>query len=1179
MSRNWTEKQKQAIKARRGSVLVSAAAGSGKTAVLVERVIERLTDKDNPTSADRLLIVTFTKAAAGEMRERINAAIENLLKERPDDSNLIRQQMLLPSAKICTIDSFCLSLVKENFQYLTLPADFKNADEGELQILSKQAMDMTLEKMYETDADGSFRNLVELLFRGRDDSYLAEIIEKLYKSSISFPFPERWLDELILPYENESGLCESVFGEIIFGHIEGVLEHLIETLNEILINCQSDEVLYKMYYNAVNSDLAQSFGMLEKVKERKWDEARHRVLNYVALSRGRKPTGMEEDFLMLSFKDKREYVKKTIKDLGTIMCCSEREYDEDMAELLPLLKTLITAVKTYMQFFSEHKLEKKVADFSDISHYALSLLVEETSDGYKKTEIAKAYADCFDEILIDEYQDTNAAQDMLFTAISKDNLFRVGDVKQSIYRFRQANPDIFISLKDNCEFYDSERDNYPSKIILGNNFRSRNGVTGIINFIFSQIMSRRTGDVDYNDEEKLIASAVYSEKDEPDTELHILSVEGLDKYTDSSAEAQARYIARLIKDMISQGFTVRGENGERKATYKDFSVLLRKTGSGNGLTYAEVFREFGIPCFVEVPGEFLTCMEITLALNILRIIDNPKQDIPVVSVLMSSVFGFSPDEISEIRIKGRGDCFYSRLLSLKDSGNEKIDFFLKKLSELRELSISLSVSEFIDTVYDETALIYLFDAIDPTLTKRANLLLLKEYSETYEGLGYVGLSGFIRFVDNLSDKKKDISGTAGVSTSADVVKIMTIHKSKGLEFPVCILADTAKQFNREDEKQNVVISQKHGIGIIRRNIETFEQLSTLSHTAVKLSLSRESISEELRVLYVALTRAKEKLIMVYANAKGDKTIENYAKKINLQTKTQSPYSVLKSVGYGQWLLSSLLRHPDAKLLRESAGVGEEITLPCEVPLKIVMADFDEKEEFFAEAQALASVDDDFMAFLKKQCEYRYKYEALGSVLTKRAASEVDKNFVDRDYFASGVPSFMLGDTLSGAARGIAVHTFMQYADYEKAKADPEKEIERLKNMGILTKAEASAISVEKIKRFFSSDLARRIFASSLVMREKKFTIEVPISEVYEGLEEFSDEKMMIQGIADCAFLEDGKLTVVDYKTDSLSTDEEFIEKYSSQVLVYKKALALSTGYEVGKTLLYSFHLGREIAVE
>lgn len=1179
MARNWTEKQLDAITATGGSVLVSAAAGSGKTAVLVERVIRLLTDEKNPTSADRLLIVTFTRAAAAEMRQRISDAIEELLVKDPGNTNLISQQMLLPSAKICTIDSFCLDLVKENFQLLDISSDFKIADEGEIEILSRQAIDMTLEKMYQCDDTGNFRNLVELLIQGRDDEKLGETIHSLYVSSMSFPFPERWLDSLVTPYERSDKITESPFGKAVLSYVQSALNYAVGVFDEILEGSIDDEVLDKMYTMAVTADKNQCISALEYIEQGLWDEARQVLLNYTPLRKGSKPRGMQEDFTMKSYSENRDRMKDMIRKLPEIMCCSEEEFAEDMQFFLPLLKTLIESTKVYMQFFAAHKKEKKIADFSDIAHMALSLLVKETADGWESTKFAKNYSDAFDEILIDEYQDTNAAQDMLFASISKGNLFRVGDVKQSIYRFRQADPEIFISLKDSYEMYERERDNYPAKIILGNNFRSRKGVTDIINFIFSQLMSRQCGDVDYGSEEQLVCSAQYSEKTEPCTELHILDTHGLDKYEDSSDEAQARYIASIIKNMMSSGYTVKDGDGERPVTFGDIAVLLRATGGGRGLCYADVFRENGIPAYVEIPGKFLESTEVSLMLNFLRVIDNPRQDIPLLSVLMSAVFGLSVDDVSDIRLEGRGSDLYSKVLSLRESANEKINRFLSITDEYRTLSACLCVSELIEEIYVGTGLLSIFDAVDPTGTKRSNLMLLSDYANTYESMGYSSLSGFIRFIDNLSDKKKDISGSIGISAHTDVVKIMTIHKSKGLEFPVCIIGNCGTKFNTSDEIQNLIISQKHGIGVIRRDIDTFEQYPTVCHKALQLSVRKDNISEELRVLYVALTRAREKLIMVYAKDNAMETVAKYAAKIPVSRSTIDPYDVGGVSGFGEWLITSLLRHPDASLLREETGAGDDIVLPCSVGVKIVVSRIDEKEQPEDEEKKDIMPDDAFLECVKKRIAFRYKYEPLSAVSTKRAASEVDKNAVDRDYFAASAPSFMYDGSLSGAEKGIATHTFMQYADYEMAAKDPAGEIQRLKNLGILTSLQADAVSMEQISVFFKSSLAKRILSSPLVMREKKFTIEVPISDLYDGFDDFGSEMMMIQGIADCAFLENGELVVVDYKTDHIASEELFKEKYTAQVMLYKRALAVCTGYNVSKTLLYSFHLGREIEID
>ncbi len=1177
MERIWTKAQSDAINALDGSVLVSAAAGSGKTAVLTQRVINRLTVGETPTSVDRLLIVTFTRAAAQEMRERIGAALTELLKKDPTNRNLISQQILLPSAKICTIDSFCSDLVKENFQALSLSPDFKIADEGELELLSKQAMDITMEQMYESDSDGSFRNLGELLFSGRDDSKTAEMAEKLYRNSVSFPFPEKWLDSLCLDFEEGVGIKDSSYGRIIIDHLKSALEYCINLADTVISECEKNADYGAVLYDAISSDRAQAEYILERIEtDQCWDEIRRAVTAYSAARRKNTPKELKEDMTLASLIANRDRVKDELKGLSGLLCCSEEEYKDDMRFLRPMIKMLTETAKVYKRNFDLIKKEKKVADFSDITHYALELLVEETADGWSSTPLAENLRDNFDEILIDEYQDTNAAQDMLFTAISRNNLFRVGDVKQSIYRFRQANPDIFISLKNSYKPYDKDKNEYPARIVLGNNFRSRKGVTDIINFVFSQIMSASCGDIDYDKDEELVFSAGYEEKDDVSAELHLVEYDksGDDKI--DSNEVQALHIAGIIKQMIADGYTVRDGDGERKVTYKDFAILMRATGSGRGVTYADTLRNEGIPCFTEVSGEFLTSTEISLAVNILRVIDNPKQDIPLLSVMMSPVFGFTADEISSYRIKSRRGDIYTCLMGSED---EKISAFLDKIRYWRNLSVCLRVKELLEEIYSDTALLSVFEALDPSGVKRGNLMLLCDYADIYENSGYGSLSGFIGFIDRLGDKKRDISGSVGTAQESDCVKIMTIHKSKGLEFPVCILASCATDFNKSDEKENLVISQKHGIGIKRRDTDTFAQHTTLCHSAVKLGIRKDNISEEMRVLYVAMTRAREKLIMVYAKDKILDKCRKYASEVPSGKSSFSPYACSCASGFGEWLIGTLIRHPDAYELREEAGIDHKIALPCSVPLKVVVSDFDGYSAEKARDSILEKTDESFLSLIKERADFRYKYEALSGIVTKRAASETDKNSIDRDYFASSEPSFLSTSGLTGAARGVATHTFIQYADYDKAKADAEEEIARLCDKGILSENEAKAINRPALQKFFSSPLFERIDRSPLVMREKKFTVEVPISEVYEGVEEFSDEKIMIQGIADCAFLEDGKLVVVDYKTDRLESEELFREKYSSQVLIYKKALTMSTGYEVKETLLYSFHLGKEIKVE
>ena len=1177
MSRNWTAEQKNAIEARKGSVLVSAAAGSGKTAVLVERVIERLTDKENPTDADRLLIVTFTRAAAGEMRERIADAISERLRKDPTDENLINQQMLLPSAKICTIDSFCSSVVKEYFNYLDISPDFKMVDEGELSVIRQSAVDETIEKMYAVGGE-DFRALVELLFVGRDDRKIADIIVRLHENSMSFPFPEKWLDSLADCYEVKVPVCQSLFGSIICDYVKTAVEYARDTFKAILESCEGDEDAQKIFLNAVSADIAQCDYILERLEEGDWDETAKAIMRYQAVRRGNTPKHLKGDYVIERNISARKQMTENIKGLSALMCCSEQQYHSDMEYFYPMIRSLVEAVKLFSDNYSRIKKEKKVADFSDIAHMALSLLVTDTPDGWTKTPLAEKISEDFDEILIDEYQDTNLAQDMLFTSISRNNLFRVGDVKQSIYSFRQAMPGIFIDLKNSYELYDADKQEYPAKIILANNFRSRKGVTDIINFVFSQLMSEKSGDIDYNEEEELVFSAkYYEEKKGADSELHVLDMSELDKDETTSDESQALYIARTIKSMIAEGCTVKDGDGERRCTYKDFAVLLRSLSGSRGAVYAQVFRNEGIPCFTEVVGSFLSSKEISLALNILRVIDNPKQDVPLLSVMMSPIFGFSADDIARFRINKRRGDIYSCLMN--EAENEKIKAFIMQINRWRGSACCVQISELLKQIYADTAIVNIFDALDKSGIKRANLMLLIDYALNYENGGNISLSGFIRFIDRLCEQKQELSGSLGMSQQADVVKIMSIHKSKGLEFPVCIVANCAGRFNRMDEAENMVISLKHGIGVLGRDISTFGQYPSVCHNAIKLSLRHDRLSEELRVLYVALTRAKEKLIMVYAGDKIENTLLKYCVDINPTSGRINPFSVLHASSFGQWLMTTLLRHKDCGKLRELTGADESIVLPCDAPLKLVIKKAPDMTYNQQCEQEGEGADEAFLSLIKERADFRYKYEKLSNIVTKRAASEVDRNFVDREYFASSMPAFMCEKGLTGAQKGIATHTFIQFADYEKAKNDPDGEINSLREKGLLTDEQAKAIDREQIKAFFESDLAKRILSSDCVMREKKFTIEVPIGEIYPEAKDITDEKMMIQGIADCAFTENGRLIVVDYKTDRLDNEQLFKDKYSAQVTLYKKALTQCTDYEVSQTLLYSFHLGRQIEID
>lgn len=1177
MSRNWTKQQQDAISSRNGSILVSAAAGSGKTAVLVERVIERITDKTMPCPVNRLLIVTFTKAAAGEMRERISDALKEKIRLEPDNAYLREQEMLLPDADICTMDSFCNSLVKENFRLLDISPDFKKIDDSELVLLKAAAIDAVMENEYQK-GDKAFIDLVELLFKKRDDTEIAECIEKLYDYSRAYAFPEEWLDSVVSGYDPSADISQSCWGKAILDYAVQAVDYCLELNGEMQAVIAEDEVFFAAYHDACVSDKAQLERLSNLIKSGEWNAVRS-SLGEKFITRGRLPKGVNETPIAKLLDNKRKAIKKTVSEkLAGYFCVSDEENSDDAVFFEPIVRKLVECVKSFGEELMKLKKEKNAYDFPDISHMALELLIKKENGEPVKTSLAEELSSRYVEILIDEYQDTNEEQHILFNSISKNesNLFRVGDVKQSIYSFRQAMPEIFIALRDSLTEYENE--NYPAKITLDKNFRSRNGVTEFINFIFSQLMSRETGGVEYGDGEVLVAGADYPETDEPQAQLHIIDMASGDNSVLDPAVCQARHIASFVKDMVTREKLVTKDGKLKPIRYKDICILMRSVKSEYATALADEMRNWGIPCFTEVTGSFFTSSEISVMLSLLRVIDNPNQDIPLLSSLMSPIFAFSPDETAKLRIDDRKSTIYACLLKAEDK-NPKVAAFLKFFRRMRFIASTCTASELIRRILDETSYLAIVQAMDSGDLRRSNLMLLTDYAEVYENSGMTGLSGFIRFIDKLFINKKELDASNPVSENADVVRIMTIHKSKGLEFPVCILANVNKQFNAEDEKKNMIINPRYGVGLIRRDPRTMAEYETLSHTSAKLQMNLSARSEEMRVLYVAMTRAKEELVVVTSVKDAEKALENAAGDIDSTKKKLSSFSVLSKNNYSDWILKAAIRHPDAFELRRTIGLSEEYAIKTDSHLEIkVINSVKEYQRTITDISGDDEIDEQLQRLINDRVNFKYKYAPLASVATKRAASQLDGKLINRENFASSKPEFMSDGKLTAAQKGTATHKFMQYADFSSAEKDVLTEANRLVSAGKLTHDEALNIRKNEIEVFFRSELYERIKKSNNVMREKQFTVNVPAEWVYPNLADELNEDIMIQGMIDCAFEENGKLTVVDYKTDRLDCEEDFRLKYAEQLKIYKYALEQITELEVAETCLYSFKMSKTIEI-
>lgn len=1168
----WTSEQLKAIDSRDGTVLVSAAAGSGKTAVLVERVIRRLMDREKPCSADRLLIVTFTRAATRQMRERIQKALSEKLSEFPDDSHLQRQLVMLPFAHISTIDSFCGDIVRENFHTLDLTPDYKLLEGAELNLIQADAMSKTLDELYKENSD-EFAELINVLATSTDDSSIGNLIDRLYKNAMAFSQPNVWLDSLLDEYNCKLPLEESRWGKIILNQAYDAVEQCAEIVKKMRLCLENDETVNDKYGANVAEIETVVLNLQNVISNGKWDNIREAVSSIKFSNLGRLPRGYssyEADFI----KAQKKNIAEQIKKLLPYFCASQAENDEDMAYLKPLVEKLVSAVKRYSEILNEEKRKINSVDFSDISHLALSLLLTFDEQGNRvKTPLAEAVSEKFDEILVDEFQDINELQSSLFWAVSKEdtNMFTVGDVKQSIYRFRQAMPEIFLSRRDKMENYVDG--NYPAKIILDRNFRSRSGVTENVNFVFKQIMSKKAGGLDYNRDEELVAAASYQECNYPQTELHIIGE--LDENVSRTVEAQ--HIADIINRIISEKMQVKCGDGQRDVSYRDFCILMRSVG-GKAELYAEVLTKNNIPVYVSNKAGFFSASEISLMLNLMRVIDNPIQDIPLLSVMFSPFFGFTADELTKMRIDERSKPLYHCVITSAANGNKKSRNFLESLENLRMLSSTLSCSEFVRELYDVTGCKDIANAMANGSQRNANLNMLLEYATKYEASGKRGLSGFIRFIDRVQRQNGDLESASDISEAADVVRIMTIHKSKGLEFPVCILADLSSKINNDNKHSIAAFHPDYGICFDRRDARTKCQFKTVGKNALVIAETASAVSEELRVFYVAMTRAMERLICVTRYNNIEKKLKDIALAID-SDKPFAPFWVQGRQSMADWITAAFMRHPDAVALRNIAETDLSI-LPSKASLRVeIINSVGEADEKSEEQEDEILPDMDMLEEIKRRIDYEYPYASLATVMAKSAPSDFEKTDFGKNRFKLKKPSFLTESGMNPAARGTATHKFMEFCNFYDESADVEKQIGLMVKENRMTADEAEILDRESLCIFLNSDIAKRIRRSPLLMREKKVTVGIPAGELYSDLSDnVKNEIVVIQGYVDCAFEEDGELVIVDYKTDRGVTLEELRERYYSQLKMYERALSECTGKTVKGTLIYSLSNGAYIEI-
>lgn len=1209
----WTNEQLQAIQEKNSNILVAAAAGSGKTAVLVERIIHKIIDEQ--MDIDKILVVTFTNAAASEMRERILEAIYKKLEENPENVHLQRQIILLNKASICTIHSFCLDVIHNHFYEIDLPSNFKIADTAEIDLLKQEVLDDLFEQKY-TENDKNFIELLENYTNYRGDEALQELVLKIYKFIQSSPFPIKWLQEkLELLKIEDKDISQTIWGKLI---IQTVDDDIQESIMQLEVT-KSKMALYPemtKFYQTISEDI---INLQDLQKYNFWDELYIKLLNF-NFSKWPVDKKVIND-LKEDSKEIRDKVKKHIKEkTAKLLSCSQEQAVKDLKIITPILENLSNLVTEFTKNFAEKKKEKNCIDFNDIEHFALKILLDENNN---PTEVAKKYKEKFEEIAIDEYQDSNLVQEAILTSISKgNNIFMVGDVKQSIYKFRQARPELFLQKYDEYKNKEEKTQEDNLKIQLFRNFRSRQNILNITNLVFESIMSKELGDINYNENEYLNYGANYPEPEEIKNYAGIAELDIIDLKEDESITAfegeedeeeqerveddvlEAKFVANKIQELLNSNYMVFDKKqGYRKIRPKDIVILLRATSNLSPI-YEKELSDLELPVFSDTSGTYLDTVEIQTILSVLKIIDNPLQDIPLVVVLRSSICNFTDNDLITIRLTDRNCNFYEALIKTRliydgDLKN-KIESFLEKLEKWKSISQYMPLDEFIWQIYLDTGYYQYVGLLPNGAMRQANLKTLFEKAKQYEKASFKGLFNFIQFIDKLKKQNGDLASAKLIGENEDVIRIMSIHKSKGLEFPVVFLCNSHKKFNMQDLNDNILLHQDIGFGPTIMDTTRKIKYSSIAKDAIKLKMKQETLSEEQRILYVALTRAKEKLYITgrskdftkYVQDK-NKVLEMYeSENIKLDAKLMK-----KANSYLDWLMYVYLFNQGRTitLKGESYKLSDIITLNVSnkkdllkaLAKEEVVEQIDLKEKI---EQILKNKSDEenkkSEQALKELLEWKYDYIVDTTLPTKSSVTKIKQEKIKLEEMLKGIeseeveykksytPKFMQEDKkISSAEKGTLVHLCIQRLDERKdyELKDIQNMILNLVEKEIITQNEADAIDVNLIYQYTKSQLFEELRKAKEVHKEQPFYINIPAKDVVSEAEN-SKKNILVQGIIDLYYIDkNDNLVLIDFKTDYISNEpnakEKILDKYKVQLEIYKTALEQALNRKTSKTAL------------
>ena len=1180
-----TEEQRLAVTNDGGALLVSAAAGSGKTKVLVERLFRRI--EEEKCSVDDFLVITFTNAAAAELRAKIAKELSARVAREPENDHLRRQLFRVYQADIKTVDAFCGDLLRRNTHLLTaedgrtLTPDYRLLDDQEGALLKDRALERAMDRFYEAleQGDENAALLAETLGAGQDDKGLASLVQELNNKLQSQAHPMQWLRDTRQFWQSvPDSLSETPFGALLLSDLSLWADFWANVLRRAISEMSVYPKMTASYGPAFSAMLATAEN-LKQAAASGWDAVTQVDCTVPGLKQLR---GGEDAECQERMKKLKGRFAGELPKIVEPFAASQAEHLLDLHIMAPAMLALLDLTADYIRELQREKVRRNVADFSDQEHYAVELLV--TPDG-RPTELATRISQRYVEIMVDEYQDTNEVQNCIFSAISRsgENLFTVGDVKQSIYGFRLAQPEIFLEKYRAYAHADAAKPGQPRKILLTRNFRSRPEVLEATNFIFRNILSRQMGEMDYGPEEQLYPGAdYYVPVLGREAEFHFISVENTPDEVFDRTRVEADFVTGMVRKMLDEGYPVQNEDGTLRPVRPEDIVLLMRSPGSRMAEYSAAMSHCGVPFAGGESEPFFEALEISTVYSLLQIVDNPRQDVPLIAVLRSPLYGFTPDLLATIRGCAKGD-FYEACCACRE---ESVQAFLTQLHQLRELAAELPADEFLWVLYDRLHIPAVFGAMEEGELRRSRLLNLCRYAENLAAMGRITVFELTEYLRSLMARIAAGGKEPKIASrqSAAGVQIMTIHSSKGLEFPVVILCDLSHKFNEKDLSRPVLVHSRYGLGVERVDPALKIKYPTVSKIALARQMEKEMLSEEMRLLYVAMTRAKEKLILVDCRKKARKAVQELSAVTELPV---PPQVVRGGKSMGDWVLQALLCSTEAGAIHVWAQTQPSVRQSAPA-WRIYL-----HENPAASAAVIAGQRKQAFQppFHPELLEGEYAHLTASRIPTKITATQLKGRELDQQ-IAEGtaqrvsaaedfaVPRFMQErQGLTPAERGTAMHLVMQYIPFDTPPT-PEavaQFVETLVQRHLLTEEQAASINTLQIAQFLASNLCRQMKNAPQVWREFRFALLVSAA-LYDP--QAQGEEMMLQGVADVCYRTEQGLVVADFKTDRLASGQEAerAERYRPQLKAYSDALSRVLEEPVCRRVLYFFSNGAEVEV-